>query len=129
MRKKGNKYHGRVEVLQNVSGYINAKYEEGVRRATGNADFKAQGRTWGKRKDGTPYVEHKGEHYIQVKCEGKGAVSYFLDGKPVTDKTMIDEFLKHKKVTRDGGYVVRTFKLTSLTELRMGGTTYFVKKG
>lgn len=44
--------------------------------------FKSYGLTWGKRVPNTPFVEHKGQLYLQVICMHPGSQVYLLDGVP-----------------------------------------------
>ena len=129
MYKAGNKYYGRVEVVQNLRGQINVNYAKSVRNATGDESFTAAKRTWGVRVEGTPLVEHAGKSYIEVKCEGRpGKTTYFLDGVQVKDQTVIDEILSFKKKSRPEAVVIRDIPLINLLRLRMNKTTYRVKR-
>lgn len=129
MYKAGNKYYGRVEVVQNLRGQINVNYAKSVRNATGDESFTATKRAWGVRVEGTPLVEHSGKSYIELKCEGKpGKTTYFLDGVQVKDQKTIDEIISYKKKSKPEAVVIRDIPLANLLRLRMNKVTYRVKR-
>lgn len=88
--------------------------------------FKLQPRKWGTRVQGLPIVEHKGEQYLEVIYLKSGRTSYSLDGHPI-DKDNI-EGLKISQGGTQGGLndkvVIRTFKVGSITRLKVGGNEY-----
>lgn len=99
-------------------------------------DFKLSPRAWGQRIPGTAFVEHKGEHYIEVIFLHAGDVEYFLDGKPIDLKVPplgADNWLDipERKVTPTGQgglseekrVQIRTFKLDSILQVRIKGDT------
>jgi hypothetical protein len=87
------------------------------------ATFELSPRAWGNRIVGTPFVEHKGAHYLEVIFLRAGAVRYLLDGKEV-DISEIDG-LPEKREGEQGGLenkvVIRTFALDSIVALRADG--------
>jgi hypothetical protein len=87
------------------------------------ATFELSPRAWGNRIVGTPFVEHKGAHYLEVIFLRAGAVQYLLDGKEV-DISEIDG-LPEKREGEQGGLenqvVIRTFAMDSITALRADG--------
>lgn len=90
------------------------------------ASFELSPRAWGERIAGTPFVEHKGAHYLEVIFLRAGAVQYLLDGNPV-DAAAI-EGLPDKREGEQGGLenkvIVRTFSLDSIISLRANGLTW-----
>jgi hypothetical protein len=87
------------------------------------ATFELSPRAWGNRIVGTPFVEHKGAHYLEVIFLRAGAVRYLLDGKEV-DISEIDG-LPEKREGEQGGLdnkiVLRTFDLKNVVALRAYG--------
>lgn len=87
------------------------------------ATFELSPRAWGNRIVGTPFVEHKGAHYLEVIFLRAGAVQYLLDGKEV-DVSEI-EGLPEKREGEQAGLenkvVIRTFALDSIVALRADG--------
>lgn len=87
------------------------------------ASFELSPRAWGERIQGTPFVEHKGAHYLEVIFLKAGAVQYLLDGVAV-DEMEIDG-LPGRQEGEQGGLenkvVIRTFAMDSITALRANG--------
>jgi len=85
--------------------------------------FELSPRAWGERISGTPFVEHKGEHYLEVIFLKAGEVQYQLDGQSVPESEI--EGLPDKQEGQQGGLenkvVIRTFKLENVTALRAYG--------
>jgi hypothetical protein len=73
LRKRGNPYAGRVTKRSRVNGAIGWIYGNGVNRQRIreglDPDFEAFPRKWGERIKGTPFVEHKGNTYLELKVE------------------------------------------------------------
>lgn len=82
--------------------------------------FKLGPRAWGQRIAGTPFVEHKGEYYLEVLFLRAGTVQYQLDGVAI-DSSEIDG-LPDRQEGAQGGLdhkvVIRTFKLENVAALR-----------
>lgn len=114
-----------VMCFSNTNG---SAYDAMVRRrleAEGKdpSTFELGPRAWGERIAGTPFVEHKGAHYLEVIFLHAGKTQYLLDGKEV-DETEI-EGLPAKREGEQGGLenkvVIRTFALESIVALRANG--------
>lgn len=90
------------------------------------ASFQLSPRAWGERETGTPFVEHKGNHYLEVIFLRSGDVNYYLDGQHI-DRSEI-EGLEDVREGDQGGLenkvVIRTFALDSVTELRADGQVW-----
>lgn len=88
--------------------------------------FKLSPRKWGTRLPNLPIVEHKGALYLEVIFLKSGVTAYTLDGQ-VIDKNNI-EGLKDTSNGEQGGLndkvVIRTFKVGSITRLRIAGKEY-----
>jgi hypothetical protein len=86
--------------------------------------FELGPRAWGERIAGTPFVEHKGNHYLEVIFLSAGETEYRLDGVTVPESEI--EGLPPKPESNGQGgldrkVVIRTFKLENITELRAYG--------
>ena len=125
--KKGNALWGRVEVVQTIRGHINANYGK-LKKATGNEEA-VQKRAWGVRVPGTPLVEYKDQAYIELKAEGVGKKTYLVDGLEVKDNNVLSEIQKYLKAKpQTEGTPIRDVPLKNVLRLKMGGTTYRVKR-
>lgn len=103
-------------------------YEAMVRRrleqeGKSAADFQLSPRAWGERIAGTPFVAHKGNHYLEVIFLRAGRVEFLLDGQPCAREAV--EGLEEGTAGEQGGLenkvVIRTFALDSVTALRANG--------
>lgn len=134
---KSNPQQGRVTKLHtgaNVMLFTNkggSSYAKMVERRLGNegkdpASFELQPRKWGERIPNTPFIEHKGKHYIEVIFLRPGTSQYLLDGKPV-DKSEI-EGLPSPREAEQGGLdnkvIIRSYSLDSIKAIRIDGTEY-----
>jgi len=134
---KSNPQQGRVTKLHNganVMLFTNKKtnaYEAMVGRrleAEGKSasDFKLQPRKWGTRVEDSPFVEHKGEYYIEVIFLKAGTSEYELDRKPINKDDIVG--LPEVKAGGQGGLentvIIRTYKLSSIKAIRIDGTEY-----
>lgn len=82
-------------------------------------------RAWGTRIAGTPFVEHKGEYYLETIFLKSGAVEYQLDGVAI-QKDQISgleerEAAPESQAGLERKVVIRTFKLDSIIGLRAMG--------
>lgn len=92
--------------------------------------FEVGPRTWGERIPNTPFVRHTKdgveELYLEIIALNSGKVEYFLDGAPIAKEDIID--LKEKSEGEQGGLdrkvPIRTFKVSSLTAIRIDGKEY-----
>lgn len=86
-------------------------------------DFQLSERVWGHRIAGTPFVEHNGNHYLEVIFMRAGAVEYFMDGQPINKNDIIG--LEDSSEAHQGGLdnkvVLRTFAIDSIVALRANG--------
>ena len=132
---KKNEQQGRVKKVtvgnsimlftnKNSNGYENMVKRRLEKEGKNPASFKLGELPWGTRIPNTPIIEHKGEHYLQVIFLKSGKTHYELDGKKV-DKTEIvglkpaSEGASDAQAGLEDMVIVRTFKLSSITELRV----------
>lgn len=79
-------------------------------------------RPWGTRLPDTPFVEHKGEIYLECIFLKPGKSKFFLDGNPIKKSEIIG--LQEKVEGAQGGLrdkvIIRTFKMDSIIKVRKG---------
>jgi hypothetical protein len=132
---KKNPQQGRVTnrmVGATVMCFANASgsaYEAMVKRrlvAEGRAaeDFQIGPRAWGTREVGAPFVEHRGNHYLEVIFLHSGKTQFFLDGVAIARED-VEGLEEQRDGTGQGGLenkvVIRTFALDSVIALRANG--------
>lgn len=102
---------------KNTNGYANMVRRRLEKEGKDPDSFELKPRTWGKRLKGTPFVEHKGEYYIEVIFLHPGKTEYLLDGK-VVPKDVIVGLPPAKKEAHQGGLdnkvIIRTYKVSSI---------------
>jgi hypothetical protein len=94
------------------------------------ASFELQPRTWGERIPETPFISHTkdGEttFYLEVIVLNSGKSSYYLDNAPIAKSDVVG--LKTATEGEQGGLenkvIVRSFKLSSITAVRIDGMEY-----
>lgn len=91
--------------------------------AIASKEFQPGPRQWGKRIDGTPFVEHKGKTYLECIFIKPGKTTYFLNGKEIAKEEITG--LPEKKEGDQGGLkdkvIIRTFALESIIGVRKAG--------
>ena len=136
---KGNPQQGRVtkrmtgaQIMVFTNENTNA-YDAMVRRrlAAEGKDpdsFELGPRAWGTRITGTPFVEHKGEYYLETIFMRPGEVEYRLDGQPITKDQIQGLVERDHNPDAQGGLdntvVIRTFRLDSIIGLRARGVQW-----
>ncbi len=85
------------------------------------SDFELQPRKWGTRIPNSPFVEHKGDYYIEVIFIKAGTSTYEQDRKPIAAADIGG--LPVPKASGQGGLVdqviIRTYKLSSIKAIRI----------
>lgn len=91
--------------------------------AIANKGFEPGPRQWGKRIDGTPFVEHNGKTYLECIFIRPGKSTYYIDGQVIEKKDIIG--LQEKKEGDQGGLkdkvIIRTFALDSILGVKKAG--------
>lgn len=137
MNKTNNPYYGKIFKKQRSNVFINFNYANSVNKALTKegkeADFVPQARPWGEKIPGAPIVLHKGEFYLEARfLQNEPKVEYFKDGKSI-DKAEFETFLPKEKVVEgaennsqglEAPVVIRTFKITNIHEITVGGIRY-----
>jgi len=86
-------------------------------------------RKWGQRVPGTAFVEHNGEHYLEVIVLKSGKTQYLQDGYPIA-KELIDGLSEGREDNGQGGLsasnkvIIRTFALDSIISMRANGAEW-----
>lgn len=115
----------RVQIFQNKN--INA-YEAKVKRELAKegqlpSNFKLSPRAWGERVKDAPFVEHKGNYYMEVIFLKAGEVTYLLDGAPIDKADVVG--IPVVKPSGQGGLqdqvIIRTYACDSITGIRVLG--------
>lgn len=135
---KKNPHKGKVRKVQvgsNVMVFQNKNtnaYENMVKRrlekeGKNPASFVLSDRAWGHRLQGSPFVEHNGEYYLEVIFLHAGDVHYELDGNTIAAADVIGLPAQSENGHQGGlsdKVVIRTFKIDSITEITINGETY-----
>jgi hypothetical protein len=119
---------------RNSSSYGDMVQRRLQREGKDPASFELQPRKWGTRIANTPFIEHEkdGEmnYYVEFIFLRSGEVSYHLDGVPITRDQIIGFQEREENPDSQGGLenkvVVRSFKLDSITGIRIDGNTHVI---
>jgi len=94
---KSSGYAGRITKYSKTQVYVNPHYanhvnnqrarEHGDHPIEGLEHFESAPRSWGTRIEGTSFVEHKGNYYLEVAVQRCLETQYFIDGQPVAKDT------------------------------------------
>ena len=120
---------GNVMVFQNknIHGYEAMVQRRLTKEGKDPASFEMGERQWGHRIPNTPFVEHKGEYYLEVIFLHTGDVHFELDGRMI-HKRNVNGLPKKGVEGVQGGLndkvVIRTFKVSSIRSLVINGEEY-----
>lgn len=135
-----NPMKGRVRKV-NVGGNVmvfgmkqGSAYDNMVRRRMAQegldpTEFELKPRKWGKRIEGTPFIEHNGETYLEVIYVHPGKTHYELDGV-LTDEKFIEGLPPKREVgaEQQGGIEnkihIRTVKCANILAIRADGNSH-----
>ena len=118
-----------VMVFQNIngSGYGKMVARRLAKEGKDPASFELQPRKWGQRIEGTPFIEHKGQVYVEVIFLSAGVSQHLVDGV-VVDPSTIDGMPGTKEESVQGGLdnkvIIRTYKANSIKRVTADKTTY-----
>ena len=131
MRKTGNPYATCMKESR-VNGIINWSYEKAVNNQRlresqpmddfGNVEaFHAAPRQWGQRVRGTPFVEHNGTFYLEVKVQNALGHRYLFE-EQVIEAEHIKPFLPNRdnegiRQEVDNIIILRDYKLESIKQV------------
>ena len=120
---------GNVMVFQNknIHGYEAMVKRRLTKEGKDPSSFALGKRTWGNRIPDSPFVEHKGEHYLEVIFLHSGEVHFELNGNLISERNVWG--IPAKKVEgRQGGLndkvIIRTFKVSSIRSLVINGEEF-----
>lgn len=128
MRKTDNPYFGRVEKVSRIRALVgpwNYTHEVNVKRIKEGkfADFSPAGRKWGHRVAGTPFVEYRGDKYVECNVLEVISTEFLVDGRLATDGevTEIQGFIPGREEGArqglDDPIVVRDYKVESIEQV------------
>lgn len=133
MKKKGNPFTDKnVEKVAKVRGIVNFRYQNSVNnqrvRENKEDNFESAPRRWGQRIPKTPFVEHKGNKYLEVKREHVD-YTFYIDGKEIGEDQakILEQYLyasEPKRQEVDNTVTLRDYKLESIEELNANNQTY-----
>jgi hypothetical protein len=136
MRKTNNPFIGRVKKVSRVNGMVGWNYQNSVnnqREREGNEEeFVAHPRKWGERVQGTPFVTHKGQVYLELKVQNVQGTTYFLDNRPATDAEIeaIQAFMPKRagsgRQQVDKAVILRDYKMSSIKAFRAFGQEHIL---
>jgi len=133
---KGNPQQGRVKkhttgssvmlfTNQSSNGYENMVKKHLVAEGKNPESFTLGELKWGERVEGTPFISHKGDYYLQVIFLRGGQSTYTIDGHPVEKSNVIglpiDKSGEYQGLDQSNAVIVRTFKLDNIDALRLMG--------
>jgi hypothetical protein len=101
------------------SAYENMVKRRLAKEGKDPATFVVGPRKWGKRVEGTPFVEHNGEMYLEVIFLRPGSTEYKYGVRPI-DKDAIEGLNERGEVGQadlDNKVIIRTLKLDSIRRL------------
>ena len=133
-----NPHYGRVRkvteglnvmVYQNktTNAYENMVNKRLVEEGFDPKSFTVGPRTWGTRIPNTPFIEYKGQHYLEVICINPGTTTHLLDGQPVKIDTILGQPPKPPKSGQGGlvnRVIPRTFNISSIVSMKVNKQTY-----
>lgn len=117
---------GNVMVFTNktINGYEAMVERRLAKEGKDPASFQLGQRQWGKRIEGTPFVEHNGEMYLEVIFLKPGKSYYELNAQQINPEFI--EGLPEKKAEGEQGgldnkVVIRTFKVSNIAGITING--------
>jgi hypothetical protein len=133
-----NPFQGRVtkrtigsNVMLFANKYVNG-YEAMVKRRLEQegkdcSSFELSPRTWGTRLANEPFIEHKGQHYLEVIFKKAGVSTYYVDGQEFP-AALIHGLKVNAPEGAQGGLenkvIIRTYHLNSIESITIAGDTY-----
>ena len=131
LSRKGE-YVGKVMKRSRVNGVIYWGYELAVNRQRAREgkepDFESYPRAWGERVPRTPFVQHKGSLYLEMKVERALSTEFFAreTGQPV-DAATIYPLLRTPSAGRQGvdkAVIIRDYAMCNIRTITYLGITH-----
>lgn len=118
-----------VMVFQNktTNTYNNMVMRRLEKEGKNPESFKLSPRKWGTRIPNTPFIEHKGQYYVEVIFLKKGKTHYELDGiktSPQSNWNVVTNSENGAQGGLDDKVIIRTFKISSITQITINHNTY-----
>jgi len=119
-----------VMVFQNkeTNGYENMVKRRLEQEGKDPNQFQLSPRVWGIRRQGQPFIDHKGKVYLEVIFLKPGEVKYLLDGQVQIDPSTIPGFESDKEEGKQGGLdnkvIIRTYAVDSIKAVRINHTKH-----
>lgn len=119
-----------VMLFQNKTGsaYVNKVRRHLEKEGFDPDSYKPRPPVWGTRIQNTPFVEHKGEIYIECVFIRSGTVTYLVDGVPTNpcDIEGLDTTVRHAKTQEllTEKVIIRKFNVKSIQRIAIGGEVY-----
>lgn len=112
----------RIAQNMHTNAYVNSVRKGLEQEGKSADDFQLSPRKWGVRIDNTPFIENKGQYYLEVDIQSAGVTEVLLDGQP-TDKSTIEGYPSARVQAKQGGLdnkiILRDFKVESITTIRI----------
>jgi hypothetical protein len=132
LRKTDNPF-GHVEKITRVNGMVNWNYGRAVRnqqlREGSSGVFRASERAWGTRLKNSPFVEHKGELYLEVKIQHVLSTRYEnAVGVEIAAEQLASLLpTRHSNAAHQGverEVILRDYALRNIETITLAGATY-----
>lgn len=123
-----------VMVFQNkkINGYENMVQNRLIEEGKDPTLFVLQRRSWGVRVPETPFIEHKGFHYLEVIFLRPGKIEYLYKEK-IISKYSIPGFIHESEESEQGGLdrkvIIRTYRCDSITGITINKNYTSFTKG
>jgi hypothetical protein len=142
MRKTDNPFIGKLFKVSTLSGTINWQYGHEVNRqrereggfaivdgspvVAAVEEFKAHERKWGTRIENSPFVEHKGQHYLEMKVSESNGHEYRDENNELVTGDTLEHaktfFSKRSESSRqkvENKIVLRDYRLDRVTAITL----------
>jgi hypothetical protein len=115
---------------KNTNAYENMVERRLIGEGKDPTAFQLSPRSWGRRIEATPFIEHNGAMYLEVIFLRAGVTHYEHGVRPI-DKEMI-EGLNEKAVEAEQGgldnkVVIRSFKFDSVRAVKVNGVLHIIR--
>ncbi len=110
-----------VMVFQNkkVNGYDAMVRRRLEKEGKDPESFVLSPRQWGQRIENTPFVEHNGEHYLEVICLKAGKTHYMHGARPIEDGG--------EQGGLENKVVIRSYKFSSIRAININGVLHIIR--
>lgn len=108
---------------KNSNGYENMVNRRLVAEGKDPSSFELGERAWGTRVEGTPFIEHNGQTYLEVIFLRAGKVHYTHGVRPIAREQIegLKESVEGEQGGLDNKVVIRTFRADSISSVTIDG--------